>query len=67
MADRELTFKEMRRLFEGHGCVFLFNEKTQYLTITRGSGAEHRYWKVHAHRGQRDRFERQTVSAARRR
>ena len=67
MPDRELRFNELKKLFLHYGCNFSFNKKTQYITISRGLGADHRYWKVHSHTGEKDSFEARVVTAARRR
>jgi hypothetical protein len=66
VADRDLGFKEMEKLFLAHGCQFQFNRKTQYITIIRGSGPDHLYKKVHAHKGRKDHFDRWVVASARR-
>jgi hypothetical protein len=67
LVDRELSFHELRRLFEAHGCTVVFRSKSQMITITRASGLDHRYWSQHAHKGQRDSYNRHVVRAARRR
>ena len=64
MADKNLRFSEMERLFCAHGCQFRFNSKTQYITITQGAGADHLYKRIHAHSGKKDSFDRWVVASA---
>jgi len=66
LADRDLRFNELEKLFVAHGCEFRFNRKTQYITITRGAGPDHLYKKIHAHNGKKDTFDRWVVASARR-
>jgi hypothetical protein len=65
--NRPLSFNEVKKLFEGHGCFFEFNEKTKHLKVWRGSGNDYRHWTQHAHKGRKDHFERQVIATARRR
>lgn len=66
MADRELSFTNLAKILSAHGCVVSFNPRTQYLHVYRGAGPDHRWWKQHAHKGQKDRFDRRVVATARR-
>ena len=61
--ERKLSFKELKLVFTSHDCEFLFNQKTQYIKITRGPAV----WFQHAHKGSKDSFEKRVVGLARRR
>lgn len=67
MANQELSFNELERVFTAHGCNFEFDKKTRYIKITVGSGAQHRFFHVHAHKGTSDSFDKNVVRLARRR
>jgi hypothetical protein len=63
----EVTFAELKKLLEAHGCAFHFNKKTQILTAARGVGAGYRRWSQHAHKGMKDTFDAYVLKVARRR
>lgn len=65
MADRELTFAELKKVFESHGCRFELN-KRNYVKISLGDGPTFRGWIQHAHKGAKDRFSKEVVARARR-
>jgi hypothetical protein len=64
MPDRELSFSELRRIFEGHGCRFTF--ANGYIKVSRGSGPDYKHWTQHAHKGPKDRFGPYVVKLGRR-
>jgi hypothetical protein len=64
--DRELTYRELKRLLEAHGCTVVMTRR-QIVRVAIGSGATFRRWTQHAHKGVHDTFDRYTVAAARRR
>jgi hypothetical protein len=65
MPNRELSFAELKRVLEAHGCTVELN-RNNYLKVTIGVGVDHRFWFQQAHKGRRDTFRPRIVREARR-